>query len=148
MICGFISRRRTGARARTGGARSGPSGRADPGARVRGPPPGTTRSQARRRGARWPESGGFAPVDFEHTGSTLSATLTKSGTYFVLDVKMFFDSLGIMPDKDVMASASLSARHPENEGGGSSSDGNAIAIERGERRSSEWLPPERLMGGI
>ena len=94
------------------------------------------------------ESGGFAPVDFEHTGSTLSATLTKSGTYFVLDVKMFFDSLGIMPDKDVMASASLSARHPENEGGGSSSDGNAIAIERGERRSSEWLPPERLMGGI
>ena len=93
------------------------------------------------------ESGGFVPVDFEHTGSTLSATLTKGGTYFVLDVNMFLDSLGIMPDKDTMAPASLSARHPEDEGDGSSNDGNAnaITIERGEKRSSEGAAPERLM---
>ena len=93
------------------------------------------------------ESGGFVPVDFEHTGSTLSATLTKGGTYFVLDVKWFLDSLGIMPDKEGVAPASLSARHPEDEGDGSSNDGNAnaITIERGEKRSSEGAAPERLM---
>ena len=77
--------------------------------------------------------GGYAPVDFERTGTTLSATLESGrGTYFVLDVREFLGSLGIRPEGAVPASAthaeSLEGRDEGRDGEGA----NAIVAERGE----------------
>ena len=73
--------------------------------------------------------GGYAPVDFERTGTTLSATLESGGgTYFVLDVREFLGSLGIRPEGAVPASAT----HAESLEGRDGEGANAIVAERGE----------------
>ena len=61
--------------------------------------------------------GGYAPVDFERTGATLSATLESGrGTYFVLDVREFLGSLGIRPEGAVPAPRRRRMRNPSKEG--------------------------------
>ena len=85
--------------------------------------------------------GGYAPVDFERTGTTLSATLESGGgTYFVLDVREFLGSLGIRPEGAVPASAthaeSLEGRDEGRDGEGA----NAIVAERGEGALGEDAP--------
>ena len=77
--------------------------------------------------------GGYAPVDFERTGTTLSATLESGrGTYFVLDVREFLGSLGIRLEGAVPASAthaeSLEGRDEGRDGEGA----NAIVAEKSE----------------
>lgn len=73
--------------------------------------------------------GGYAPVDFERTGTTLSATLESGrGTYFVLDVREFLGSLGIRPEGAVPASAT----HAESLEGRDGEGANAIVAEKSE----------------
>lgn len=81
--------------------------------------------------------GGYAPVDFERTGATLSATLESGrGTYFVLDVREFLGSLGIRPEGAVPASAT----HAESLEGRDGEGANAIVAERGEGALGEDAP--------
>ena len=81
--------------------------------------------------------GGYAPVDFERTGTTLSATLESGrGTYFVLDVREFLGSLGIRPEGAVPASAT----HAESLEGRDGEGANAIVAERGEGALGEDAP--------
>ncbi len=81
--------------------------------------------------------GGYAPVDFERTGATLSATLESGrGTYFVLDVREFLGSLGIRPEGAVPASAT----HAESLEGRDGEGANAIVAEKGEGALGEDAP--------
>ena len=81
--------------------------------------------------------GGYAPVDFERTGTTLSATLESGrGTYFVLDVREFLGSLGIRPEGAVPASAT----HAESLEGRDGEGANAIVAEKSEGALGEDAP--------
>ena len=73
------------------------------------------------------DEGNYIPVDSSLSGDTLSATINGSGTYFVLDIDEFLNSLGIdsIEKPEIMTLSMDYAEYEDN-----NEDANVIVIEK------------------
>lgn len=92
--------------------------------------------------AKLDEEGNFVLADSELSGTTLSCTLTQSGTYSVLDVEAFLEELGIYTGSDWREAAEMEAVALSEEAEDESANDIVLIVEE-ESEAENTVEPEK-----